>query len=116
MWVFKNDAFVSAVADRDDPRFLWVRARVKGDIERFFRGVAEPEVHRTPNADYLYRCCVLKQAFMDACVNAAANVDYTNFKNSIPEGKVGDMRHTYYMRVWNAMLAFQHDFKRRFKK
>lgn len=123
MWVFMNDAFVSIVQDRVNDDLLWVRGRIKGDVEKFFkplppqwRAEVEREVERTPSADYLYRICVPRTWVRTALEAAEQSIDYTNFKNSIPPTKKGDMRHTYYMRVWSAMLAFQHDFKRRFKK
>jgi len=41
MWIFLSDSFLSIV-DKDDPSgaTLLVRARVAGDIERVFPGVA----------------------------------------------------------------------------
>ena len=54
MWIFLSDAFLSVVADKDDPSGprLLVRARRQGDIERVF---PETEVASTPGADYRFR-------------------------------------------------------------
>lgn len=107
MWVFRNNSFVSAVEDRADGSLLKVRARVKGDLEAFFEGVAEVEVERTPEADYLFRTTVTKVVFAEALTHAALGIDYPNFKDSIPKTKVGDRRHDAYMRVWTAMMSLQ---------
>lgn len=119
MWIFKNDAFVSIVEDRHNSDHLWVRARVKGDLEKFFKGVLEPpqlKVMRTKHADYLFRAVVQRDTVAAAMQMAVLQVDYPNFKNSIAPTKEGDLRHDAYMGVWTKMLAYQHAFKRRFKK
>jgi len=48
MWVVLNDAFLSVVADRDDPNRLLVRARFHNDIARVFPNA---EVTETPHAE-----------------------------------------------------------------
>ena len=53
MWIFLKDAFLSVVANRDDPNCLLVRGRFAGDIERTF---PEADVVETPHADYRLRC------------------------------------------------------------
>ena len=50
MWLFTKQSFLSIVHHRDQPDMLVVRARVKGDIERYFAGAS---VIRTNDADYL---------------------------------------------------------------
>lgn len=37
MWICLNDAFVSAVQDRNNPNRLCVRARKREHLERLFR-------------------------------------------------------------------------------
>lgn len=108
MWIFKNDAFVSIVEDRDMPDQLWVRARVRGDLERFFGVMGRIiEVVETPSADYRFRCAVDRQMVKVALSDAVADIDYTNFKNSIGTAPVEEERHSAYLRVWTAMMAFQ---------
>lgn len=109
MWVFTNSAFVSVVQDRDDPKYVWVRGRVKGDVERFLRdaGDVKHEVATTPDGDYLYRAKVLRADVAEALLRNLEGVAYDNFKGSIPTTKAGDARHTFYMRVWSAMTAYQ---------
>ena len=106
MWVFTNNAFVSAVAHRTRPGFLMVRARVRGDLETFFSCLTSPvEVTETDHADYRFRCVVDKASFLRCLVDTLAAVDYDNFKNSIPHAEVE--RHDAYMGVWSVMLRYQ---------
>jgi hypothetical protein len=119
MWVFLNNAYVSIVQDRHNSRYLWVRARIHGDVERFFKGTLTGDqlrVERSPAGDYLYRTCVDRHFVAEALLNATQAVDYPNFKNSIPTTRLGNMRHDAYLRVWTTMMALQQSVKRAFKK
>lgn len=107
MWIFKNNAFVSIVQDRDLPDQLWVRARVRGDLERFFGHSDWVHVIETPNADYRFRTVVDRTTLKAALSDAVDDVDYPNFKNSIATTPVEDERHNAYLRVWTAMMGFQ---------
>lgn len=110
MWIFKNDAFVSIVEDRDMPDQLWARARVRGDLERFFgRDGDVLDVIQTDDADYRFRCAVDREMVKRALVEAVDQLDYVNFKSSIATGKAGDDRHHAYLRVWTAMSQYQRD-------
>lgn len=116
-WIFTNNAFVSVVEDRDMPDQLWVRARIKGDLEAFFNLTAQQlDVIQTEDADYRWRCVVDRPLFKMALIKLADDVDYTNFKNSIPSNKKGNMRHDHYLRVWTVMKGYQEAFARRFRK
>jgi hypothetical protein len=107
MWVFLNDAFVSAVEHRDDKNLLMVRARFEGDLQRVFPRRAD-QVLRTPNADYLFRVVVTKQEFADVMFDeASAGIDYGNFKGSVKTMP----RHDVYLDVWHVMLAAQRKYQ-----
>lgn len=102
MWVFLNNAMLSAVAHRNKPGHFMVRARLKGDLERVFPGAT---VSRTPSADYVYRCTVSKRKLKDAMEDAIDSIDYPNFKSSI---KPADRaRSTAYHGVWDVMMDAQ---------
>lgn len=106
MWIFTNNAFVSAVAHRGKPGFMMVRGRVRGDLEAFFSCLSTPvDVDETEHADYRFRCVVDKASFLRAMVDALAGVDYDNFKNSIPS--LEDERHDAYLGVWTVMNRYQ---------
>ena len=106
MWIFTNSAFVSAVRHRDLPGMLMIRARLRGDLERFFGGsINGGVITETPRGDYRFRCVVTDQAFSAALLRAADAIDYPNFKSSI--GHDDDFRHDSYMDVWSAMHRAQ---------
>lgn len=52
MWIFTVNGFFTVIQDRKDPAFVWLRSRLREDIERNFPGV---EVTEHPGADYLFR-------------------------------------------------------------
>jgi len=104
MWVFLNDAFVSAVEHKDDRRLLVVRARVEGDLERFFTGM-DVEVQRHDDRDYLFRTIVTKEDFARRLSARAELIDYPNFKSSVAARDIG--RHEAYLRVWVVMAGLQ---------
>ncbi len=110
MWIFKNDAFVSIVQDRIMPDQLWVRARVKGDLERFFGEELKElglTVVETNDADYRFRVTTDRLIVENLVAEAVNSIDYDNFKSSIADDKEGDRRHTAYMGVWSTMLRYQ---------
>lgn len=104
MWVFLNDAFVSAVEHKDDDRLLVVRARVEGDLERFFRGM-NVDVQRHEDRDYLFRTIVPKPDFARRLSTHAEEIDYPNFKGSIASEDID--RHESYLSVWAVMSHLQ---------
>lgn len=96
MWAFLNNSFLSAVAHRDQPDALMVRARLRGDIEAVF---PDAEVSETPDADYRFRAVVPREQFADVIAETARSIDYSNFKNSVMD----ERRHDAYLRVWSVM-------------
>lgn len=102
MWIFLNDAMVSAVAHKTRPGFFMVRARLIGDLERVFPGC---KVNRTPTADYLFRTVVSRKTLGEALVAAVSRIDYPNFKASVPFGHANRSR--AYHQVWDCMLNAQ---------
>lgn len=106
MWIFLSDAFLSVVADKDDPRGprLLVRARREGDIERVF---PDADVAITPAADYRFRAWLPRQQVIEVLQQQLQNLSYSNFKNSIPDRDYD--YHNAAMDVWNVMYSFQSD-------
>jgi len=108
MWIFKNDAFVSIVQDRDMDDQVWVRGRIRGDVERFMGKGYDLEVIETNDADYRFRACVPKADAAARAMEAVTAIKYDNFKGSIDERKAnGRRRHDAYLRVWSAMMSYQ---------
>lgn len=106
MWVFLNNAFVSAVQFDGDPGRLLVRARRREDLGHVFPGV---DVQETRNADYRFRCVVQRDELAAAMARSVDDIDYTNFKRSVSDFE----RHEAYVAVWSVMLEYQHAVDRR---
>jgi hypothetical protein len=102
MWIVLNDAFFSVVAHREQPSMLMVRSRSNGDLEKYFPHV---EVTETPDADYRYRAVVERAAVAEVLSQVSANLNYDNFKNSIPKSQ--GFRKGPYMDVWTALYRLQ---------
>lgn len=111
MWIFLNNAFISAVQHNDDPNLLVVRARVEGDLERVFEPLYGKEaldvngikVERHEDRDYLFRVVVTKNQFASAMHWHASQIDYGNFKDSIEDHDY----HNACSRVWSVMNGLQ---------
>lgn len=81
MWIFTNKAFLSIVSKDCAPDQLLVRARREGDIERVFPNA---QVRQTIGVDYLYRAVVSRSEVAATIANCLYEIDYSNFKDSIP--------------------------------
>ena len=102
MWIFLSDAFLSVVADKDDPNGprLLVRARREGDIERVF---PEAEVATTPAADYRFRAWLPRERVAAVMAQQVETLAYTNFKRSIRDHAYHDAA----MGAWSVMHRYQ---------
>lgn len=102
MWVFTSRGFFSIVADRNEPRNLLVRARVKGDIESYW---PEADVTKTPDADYLFRASIPRKKVATVIAEELETIAYDAFKPSVEDKRRGE----YYLAVWNIMFGLQAD-------
>lgn len=102
MWIFLSDAFLSVVADKDDPSGprLLVRSRREGDIERVF---PEAEVATTPAADYRFRAWLPRERVAAVLQQQVKNLTYANFKSSIRDHAFHDAA----MGAWSVMHSYQ---------
>ena len=103
MWLFTSNAFLSIVSKAPaKPDELLVRARRKGDINNVFPHAKEQE---TIGTDYLYRAVVSRLDVAAAMVKAVHELNYSNFKDSIPfkDKQLHDACH----RVWSVMASCQ---------
>ncbi len=102
MWLFTSKSFISIVVDKNDPDHRIVRARCKGDIEELF---PDADVFEDEAADYRYRAFVSTSDVTQNLTKYIENMDYINFKNSIPyENK---RYHGACIGVWSIMLGLQ---------
>ncbi len=102
MWIFLSDAFLSVVADKDDPNGprLLVRGRREGDIERVF---PDTEVATTPEADYRFRAWLPRERVAAVLTQQVENLTYANFKSSIRDHAYHDAA----MGAWSVMHRYQ---------
>jgi GTPase SAR1 family protein len=101
MWIFLSDAFLSVVDKGDSSgKTLLVRARRHGEIERVF-----PEAHVVEGGgtDYKFRARIDRTSVAERIAESITNISYSNFKSSVDDAS----RHDAYMRVWDAMYAYQ---------
>ncbi len=116
MWLYLKTGFYSVVHKPPCKKNeIMVRTRSKLDIEKLKKHLKENYefdsiVMETPKADYAYRMIVDKNIFAAFLVDAAMNLDYDNFKNTIP--RIDYKRHDAYMKCWEAMYEWQADLTR----
>ncbi len=106
VWLLTPRGFYSAVANRDDPETVLVRARVREDLEQLAGVVGELEILETPDADYRWRTIVSRRAWTGALILMAAEIDYPNFKAEVAR-RQGHGRAGVYGEVWAALLGLQ---------
>lgn len=95
----------SAVQDRYDHDALFVRARVRDDVEHLAAAVGG-SVLKTPSADYRFRVRVAKADWTHYVAQRAAEIDYDNFKNAVA-ARQGTARAGVYGKVWRVLLRLQ---------
>ncbi len=103
MWIFTSNAFLSIVdkapAKHDE---LLVRARRQGDIEKVFPNA---KVKKTVGSDYLFRAVVKRIDVAAAMVKMVNELNYDNFKDSIPHSD--NQLHNACSQVWRVMANVQ---------
>jgi hypothetical protein len=109
MWIFLNDAFLSIVADRNNPDRFLVRGRFPADIERIF---PDAEVLETPDADYRFRTFLHRDQVSRIIGEKVLALSATNFKASVKE----HWRHSVYFDVWQCMANAQHRLHARWRR
>jgi hypothetical protein len=100
MWVCFNNAFVSAVQDRNNKDRLVIRARRKEHLENIF---PNKEIVIGGSTDYNYRVFCDKNEFADLVANNIKNINYDNFKNSVEDNDL----HKLYANFWYLHRAYQ---------
>ena len=100
MWICLSESFLSIVDASNEPGTLLVRSRRQGDIEAVFPNA---KVVQTPGRDYLFRAGIARETVANALANAALNLYYPNFKNSVADSNL----HRAYSSVWSIMSQLQ---------
>jgi hypothetical protein len=100
MWLCFNDGFLSAVADKNDPTRLMVRARRKKDLRNVFGDV---EIIKNAGTDYRWRTFVDRRAFAALVAARVEKINYPNFKNSVEDQDLHDL----YLDFWTMHSRYQ---------
>lgn len=107
MWIFTTSGFYSITQDRDTPSMLWVKARVKGDLEKL--GVNKRRICHTVGTDYAYRAKVDRGVLVSLLKHEIHGISYPNFKNAVKDHR----RHKAYLDIWYVMVELQNQLERR---
>lgn len=112
MWIQLNNCFFSIIEDDKNEMNVWVRARRKGDLEKFFNEIDKlayqnyflgekewPEIIHTPKRDYLYRISLPKNMVAVILSRKVMEIDYHNFKASVADEELEEA----YYNVWGAL-------------
>lgn len=109
MWVFLNNAMISVVQHSTQPEVLHVRARVRGDLRLLFPDAKVTETIGV-GRDYAFRCDISRDELQAVLAAQVDQIDYVNFKSSIPADPAGTKRHSWYLDVWVASVRAQKAF------
>ena len=101
MWLCFNDGFLSAVADKNDPTRLKVRARRKKDLLNVFG--QNVEIIKDAGSDYRWRTFVDRKAFAALVAARVEKINYPNFKNSVGDHDLHDL----YLDFWTKHNRYQ---------
>jgi 8-oxo-dGTP pyrophosphatase MutT (NUDIX family) len=110
MWLLTPFGFFSIVRKPEDKAtgMLTVRARVRADLEALreacLPGLGEIVAHA--GTDYPYRARAPRGEVGLALANAAAGIDYANFKDEVA-ARQGTARAKAYSKVWNALFDLE---------
>lgn len=100
MWIFLRDSFLSVVQHDEDRRFLQVRARIRGDIEKIF---PEAVVAEDDRGDYRFCCTLSRERVAHTVALRLQHLDYSTINDVVDDSD----RAIPYDRVYSAMLDEQ---------
>lgn len=93
MWIITNKGLLSIVAHKDSPEKLLVRSRRYDELLDFVSKLPEAvSIYQMNRSDYKWRCDVDRDQVAFAATKILQEIDYFNFKRSIPETDL-DLQH-----------------------
>ena len=95
-WLFTTQGFYSVVACKIDHNYLYVRSRVKGDVEKLF---LEADVWETHMRDYRYRARLPRKRVIAAIADEISSISYHNYKSAVEDHR----RLSAYTWIWSIM-------------
>lgn len=113
MWQFINTSQVSIVKHRDKPNTLLVRARTKTHIKEFVTEEFADRIFYLQNADYNYRAELTYDEVKKVVCQKIDEIDYFDFKGSIPKGGEYDAYYEACHDVWRVMDRFKRGYYER---
>ncbi len=102
MWIFSETGMVSAVAHRDKPGMMLVRARRREHLAAFLASSGPwtgSDIIQMPSADYEYRIEISSETFVLQLSAQAKAIDYSNFKSRCDALPDKDYAHALH-KVW----------------
>ena len=103
MWLMTQHGFFSVIED-EDPAYLLIRARRKGDLENLSNLVTfKATVEDTKEADYRYSIRLKKGSARRLLAATFDRIDYPNFRDAI--SKTPDQREKIfsYRQIWSTL-------------
>lgn len=96
MWLSLSKGFLSVVTNRNDHDQVLVRSRVKSHITNYF---PDHEISEIPG-DYAYRIFITKEELKNFLIEYIDEMNYDNFKNSVPDDIEFSTLYDFYERTW----------------
>ncbi|AFT79049.1 hypothetical protein AMBLS11_12380 [Alteromonas macleodii str. 'Black Sea 11'] len=106
MWIFTSKGMVSCVRHRDVPSAILVRARSKDHLLHFVGPELADRYFHLQNCDYQHRAVIQELAFKQRLIEHADEIQYPDFKGSIPKATEYTAYHQACHNVWSVMNDF----------
>tara|TARA_B100001287_G_C22365843_1_gene381896 strand:- start:54 stop:374 length:321 start_codon:yes stop_codon:yes gene_type:complete len=103
MWLYTDQGHVSVVADRNNDKKVFVRARNRISLLHFWHH----KVIEKKNADYKYRVHILKTEFAQYMYDYISKMEYDNFKGHLLHSGMKPSEYKVYTDVYTAGLGFE---------
>lgn len=102
MWAFLPGGFVSAVADKNDPTSLVIRARDYASLRALCSGIGTPvkKIVHGGGTDYPFRLYCSREVFANYLRDAVLDIEYTNFKDEATAVR-GRAYHDILLSIWS---------------
>jgi hypothetical protein len=104
MWLFSDTGFVSAVAHRDDPDRLVVRARDRASLAPLAQRTGN-DILEGAGTDYRFRVVVGRAEYGAWVADVIADLTYTNYKSQAQRTRGSRFANALHD-VWSTMFAF----------
>lgn len=104
MWLYTDQGHISVVADRDNDKKVFVRARNRLSLVAF---MGKHTIILKKKADYKYRVHILKTEFAQYLYDYISKMEYDNFKGHLLHTGMDTKEYKVYTDVYHAGLGFE---------